>query len=76
VDEALLDSEKRYKGLLDNLEAELVVHGAIGKILMCTAKQHNYRFLMITGKDADDSILQFTMKMDLSDDQDYPVSKF
>lgn len=78
-DESLLISEQRYKGLLDNLEAGIVVYRPDGKILMCNIKASELlgiRANEILGKDIDDSEWQFIhedgSKMAL---KDYPIAK-
>ncbi|MBA0884992.1 PAS domain S-box protein [Flavobacterium undicola] len=38
ADEALLKNKERYSGLLDNLEARIVVYDAHGTIIMCNSK--------------------------------------
>ena len=78
-DQALLDSEKRYKRLLNNLEAGIVVHGATGIVLKCNSKATQLLGIYadnLVGKDLHEDDLQF-----INEDgsrmvvQDYPVSK-
>lgn len=38
ADEALVKNKERYRGLLENLEAGIVVHDANGSIIMCNSK--------------------------------------
>lgn len=38
VNEAMLINKERYRGVLDNLEAGIVVHDASGAIIMCNSK--------------------------------------
>jgi PAS domain S-box-containing protein len=78
-DEALLVSEQRYRGLLNNLEAGVVVHGPDGKIVMCNIKASELLGIGthdILGKDVDDSGWQFIHEdgsnMALND---YPITQ-
>jgi PAS domain S-box-containing protein len=78
-DEALLISEQRYRGLLDNLEAGVVVHGADSKILLFNQKASELLGMQsqnLVGKDSSDTGWQFInedgTKMLIDD---YPVSK-
>lgn len=77
-DEALLVSEQRYRGLINNLEAGIVVHGADSSILMSNSKASELLGLskdQILGKDPVDKCWNFlnadgsVMAVD-----DYPVS--
>ena len=78
-DEALLNSEKRYKGLLNNLEAGIAVHGPDSKILKCNTKATQLlgmRSEHILGKDKNNDEWNF-----INEDgsnmvlEDYPISQ-
>ena len=78
-DEALLISEQRYRGLLDNLEAGVVVHGGDSKILLFNQKASELlgmQFHNLIGIDSSDTGWQFInedgTEMHL---EDYPISK-
>jgi PAS domain-containing protein len=68
--------KKRYRGLLDNLEAGIVVHGP-GKILMCNSSELiGIGSDEILGKDADDSGWQFIHEDgSIMAVKDYPIVK-
>ena len=78
-DEALLVSEQRYRGLLDNLEAGVVVHGADSKIVKYNNKAAELLGMQsqnLMGKDSMDTgwyfIKEDGTEMPL---EDYPISK-
>jgi PAS domain S-box-containing protein len=78
-DEALLISEQRYRGLLDNLEAGVVVHSPDNKILM-----HNSKALELLGMHSENLAGRFFNDTEwsfINEDgtdmvlENYPVSK-
>jgi PAS domain S-box-containing protein len=78
-DQALLDSEKRYKGLLNNLEAGIIVHSANGVVLKCNTKATQFLGIYaddLLGKDMNEDDWQFInedgSKMVILD---YPITK-
>ena len=78
-DEALLNSEKRYKGLLNNLEAGIVVHASDGKILKYNKKATQLLGMTsqnLVGKDIHYEEWQFINEDEsVMVSKDYPISK-
>ncbi|HJR99908.1 MAG TPA: PAS domain S-box protein, partial [Flavobacterium sp.] len=79
ADEALIRNKERYRGLLENLEAGIVVHDSEGAIIMCNGKAaellgHSIQELMLENSNLLKwDFLNFDNSKMLI--QDYPVSQ-
>lgn len=79
ADEALHKNKERYRGLLENLEAGIVVHTAEGAIIMCNSKAaeflgYSIQELMLE----DNKLLQWNFLNDNCSQmlvEDYPVNR-